>query len=164
MNAKFIAAQRFAVHYVKNPWICLICLAILSIISIGDYLVSGLARRTIVFYSLEDGSPFVEERFILRTSSEDTDIRAFIEEIMLGPSEWAAAPLLDRTAALDSLFLREGTVFIGLSGGAALPQAGLKTGGVLHSLQSIEQDVKRNFPSITSVRFFIGGREIGANG
>ncbi|MDR2510378.1 MAG: hypothetical protein LBC77_07020 [Spirochaetaceae bacterium] len=142
----------------KRAWLGLTCLAFLSIIAVGDYLVSGLSRRTIVFYAAEGGTAFVEERFIARTGSREGDIRAFVEEAALGPAEWAAAPLFDRAAALESLFVREGTVYAGLSEAAAFPVSGGRS--LIESLRSVEKDIRRNFSGVRSVRFFIGGREI----
>jgi hypothetical protein len=136
----------------------LTCLAFLSIIAVGDYLVSGLSRRTIVFYAAGGTAAFVEERFIARTGSREGDIRAFVEEAALGPAEWAAAPLFDRAAALESLFVREGTVYVGLSEAAAFPVSGGRS--VVESLKSVDADIRRNFSGIRGVRFFIGGREI----
>lgn len=142
----------------KRAWLGLTSLAFLSIIAVGDYLVSGLARRTIVFYAADGAAAFVEERFIARTGSREGDIRAFVEEAALGPAEWAAAPLFDRSAALESLFVREGTVYVGLSEAAALPVSGGRA--LVENLRSVEKDIRRNFSGIRAVRFFIGGREI----
>jgi hypothetical protein len=137
---------------------------ILSIIALSDYFFSGVIRRTIVFYSLDNGLESVEERFVARTGSAEGDIRAFTEEIILGPAEWETAPLVDRTTSLNSLFLRSGTVFISLSGEAALPQQDFTKGGLLENLRSMERDIKRNFMSVRNVRFFIGGQDVSRQG
>ncbi|MDR2467581.1 MAG: hypothetical protein LBD22_01310 [Spirochaetaceae bacterium] len=153
---------RCVIILMQKPIACLICMGFLSIIALGDYRISGLVRRTIVFYSPKAETKFVEERFVARTGSRADDIRVFAEEVALGPSEWDAAPLIDRSAVLESFFVRENTVYIGFSEEAVLPPApvGMAAGDVQHNLRSIERDIKRNFRGIKAVRFFIRGREM----
>ncbi|MDR2509597.1 MAG: GerMN domain-containing protein [Spirochaetaceae bacterium] len=147
----------------KKVFICLISMGILSIIALGDYFASGVVRRTIVFYSSDDGTERVEERFLAHTGSYEDAIKAFVEEMVLGPSDWDAAPLLDRATVLDSLFLRDRTVYAALSREAALPvETGSDFGGLLFSLESMKRDIRRNFPDVRDVRFFIAGRDTGS--
>lgn len=145
---------------IKSPAPHLISLGLLSIIALGDWWFSGLARRTIVFFALEDGAELVEERFVAKFESLDGDIRAFTEEAVLGPSRWDSAPLFDRETVLESLFLREGIVFIGLSEEAVLPRRGIFGDSLEHSLRSLTRDIRRNFPKVETVRYFIAGAEI----
>lgn len=166
--AAAMVAARWAANIPRRAFCfpCLICLGILSIIALGDWYLSGRVRRTIVFYSLEDGRALVEERFIARTGSLESDLRSFMEEVVLGPSQLDAAPLLDRETALASLIMGDKAVSIGFSEAAALPvpQASGAEGGLTHSLRSIARDVRRNFPGVRQLRFFIAGREIPVKG
>ncbi|MDR0526566.1 MAG: hypothetical protein LBG79_01905 [Spirochaetaceae bacterium] len=148
----------------RGVYICLISLGLLSIIAIGDWYFSGIVRRTIVFYALENNAEIVEERFVAQTGDSGGDIRAFVEEAVLGPSRWDAAPLFGQRTVLESLFLRDGVVFICLSEEAALPVRNDAKGSLLMSLASLTRDIKRNFSRIAAVRYFVAGSEIPLEG
>jgi hypothetical protein len=147
---------------IKAPFFYLMCAGILSIIAVGDFFISGLSRRTIAFYSEENGETLLQERFILRKWNREDDIRSFIEEIVLGPVDLNTAPLLDKGARLETFFYQNGAAVIGFSEEAALPPGPLNAAKrtVLGNLKSIRQDIRRNFPFIRSIRFFIDGEEI----
>lgn len=158
--------ERVILPRMPDPeYFCLISLAVLSIIALGGYVFSGTARRTVVFYRT-DGTPDVEERFITRTGNRDDDIKAFVDELVLGPSDLDSVPLVNSEASLESFFVREGTVYVGLSAGAGLPVRSVEGApdGIAGNLRSMERDIKRNFPFVRGVRFFIAGREVEQGG
>ncbi|MDR3302670.1 MAG: hypothetical protein LBT01_09135 [Spirochaetaceae bacterium] len=93
-----------ALFFVKTPLFCLICAGILSIIAIGDFNISNLSRRTIMFYSRESGDMLIEERFIARKRDKEENVRSFVEEVMLVPVYPGAASLLDRETRLETFF------------------------------------------------------------
>jgi hypothetical protein len=151
-----------AIAFIKRPFFELICVGILALLAAGDFLLSGVSRRTIVFYAEDSGALLTEERFIAWQSSREEAVRVFVEEITLGPSMANTAPLLGRGTRLETCFLRGAAVTIEFSEEAALlPVTALSASGdVFQNLRSIRRDITRNFGYVKDVRFFIAGEEI----
>jgi hypothetical protein len=131
-------------------------LFLLGIPVLAEFSSAALARRTFVFYDLDTGEAMVEERMLPRTSSEETAIRWYVEEVLLGPVSPEAAPLFSRETGLRSLLYRDGVVYADLSLSAALPYS---EGGSFRSLYVLNAGIRRNFSSVRDVRLFIEGSE-----
>lgn len=131
-------------------------LVFLGIFALADFFVSGLVRRTFVFYSINKGT-IVEERLLARSPSPETAVRRYIEEALLGPVSLDTAPLFDRETRLESLLYRDGAVYADLSGIAALPLP--EGGSVPEGLSVLRGGILRNFPRVKDVKLFIGGNE-----
>ena len=133
-------------------------LAVICLIALGEFLLSGLVRRTFVFYSYIEGNTVVENRMLRRSSDRETDIRRYVDEVLLGPESPDLAPLFPRETRLDSFMYREGVVYADLSDSAALPFQG--GGDVFRGLLTLNEGVRRNFSYVKDVRLFIGGNEV----
>jgi uncharacterized membrane protein len=133
-------------------------LAAISLFALGEFLFSGLVRRTFVFYSFIEGNTIVEDRMLHRSSRAETDIRRYVDELLLGPVSPDSAPLFPRETRLSSFMYREGVVYADLTESAALPSGG--NGDVFRSLVTMIEGLRRNFPNIRDVRLFIGGNEV----
>jgi hypothetical protein len=134
----------------------LVFLGLLGLFALGDFLVSGLVRRTFVFYSIHDGSIAVEDRMLKRSSSRELDVHRYVEEALLGPVSLDLAPLFPRETRLQSLLYRDGVVYADFSGSAALPPP--EGGEVFRNLSSLYRGIRRNFSFVKDVRFFIAGK------
>ena len=96
-------------------------LVLICLIALGEFLLSGLVRRTFVFYSYLKGETVVEDRMLRLSNDRETDIRRYIEEVLLGPVSPDLAPLFPRETRLFSFMYREGLVYADLTEAAALP-------------------------------------------
>ena len=133
-------------------------LVIICLVALGEFLLSGLVRRTFVFYSSLEGKTVVEDRMLRRSSDRETDIRRYVEEVLLGPSFPNLDPLFYRGTKLNSFMYRESVVYADLSETAALPIEG--SWNVFRSLLTLNEGIRRNFPIVQDVRIFIGGNEV----
>ena len=133
-------------------------LVVLVTIALAEFALSGLVRRTFVFYSYIDRGIVVEDRKLRRSLDHETDIRRYVEEVLLGPVSPDLAPLFPRETRLDSFMYRDTTVYADLSESAALPMEG--NWDVFRSLLTLNEGLRRNFPFIADVRLFIGGNEV----
>ena len=137
---------------------------IICLFALGDYLYSGLARRTFVFYTIidaggiNDAGIVVEERFLHNSGDRETDIRRYVEEALLGPKSRDLALLLTRGTRVDSFMYRDGVVFVNLTDQAALPPP--EGGTVFGSLLVLNKGIRRNFSFVQDVRIFIGGNQV----
>jgi hypothetical protein len=158
MKAFLSAVKRAAAHFLRKKtrrrlvWLC-----VLLIPACADFLLSGLARRTFVFYSIDNHAPLVEDRMIPRTGSRERDITRYVEEALLGPVSLDSAPLFPKGTRLESLLCRDGVVYADLSELAALAEP--EGPGVFVALQTLCNGVKRNFSYVRDVRLFIAGHE-----
>jgi len=136
----------------------LMYLVIICLIALGEFLFSGLARRTFVFYSSLEGKTVVEDRMLRRSRDKETDIRRYVDEVLLGPSFPNLDPLFYRGTKLSSLMYREAVVYADLSESAAFPMEG--SWDIFRSLLTLNEGIRRNFPFVGDVRLFIGGNEV----
>ena len=139
----------------------IVYMALIALIALGDFLYSGLVRRTFVFYSIIEGNTVVEDRMLRRSGDRETDIRRYVEETLLGPVSPDSAPLFPRETRLHSFMFRESVVYADLTESAALPPPDTEGGGdVFRNLLTLNAGLRRNFSHIKDVRIFIGGNEV----
>jgi hypothetical protein len=79
-----------------------------------------------------------------------------VEEALLGPVSPDSLPLFPREARLGSLLYRDGVVFANFSEDAVLPP--VEGGEVMENLRTLHTGIRRNFPFVRDVRFFIAGK------
>ena len=130
----------------------------ISLFALGEFLFSGLSRKTFVFYSTLGGNTVVEDRMLRRSANTETDIRRYVDEVLLGPVSPDLALLFPRETRLNSFMYRGGVVYADLTESAALPVEG--NGNVFRSLLTLNEGIRRNFPEAKDVRLFIGGNEV----
>jgi hypothetical protein len=137
----------------------LIFLVLLGLLALGDFLYTGLVRRTFVFYFAADRSIIVEDRMLRRSGSREGDIIWYVEEFLLGPESPDLAPPFPRETRLRSLLYRDGVVYADLSEAAALPfpEQASPGEGIFGSFGTLYRGIRRNFPYVRDVRLFAGG-------
>ena len=159
MSAGFKKITSFLSKFLrKKKNRCILYLTLICLLALGDFLYSGLARRTFVFYDNKDGNLVVEGRLLRWSQDRETDIRRYVEEVLLGPVSPDSAYLFSRETRLHSFMYREGVVYADLTEPAALPPP--EGGTVFRSLLTMNEGLRRNFPHVKDVRLFIGGNEV----
>jgi len=133
-------------------------IGILIIVAISNFFYLGLARRTFVFYTINDGVIAVEDRMLRHSRSKENDIVRYIEEVLLGPVAQNLLPLFPRGTRLSSLLYRDGVVFANFTEIAALPP--IEGGKTLENFFTLYDSILRNFSYVKDVRFFIEGNAI----
>ncbi|WP_461256341.1 GerMN domain-containing protein [Treponema sp. R80B11-R83G3] len=136
----------------------LLFIAILAIAAISEFFILGLARRTFVFYTINEGVISVEDRMLKRSISREDDIIRYTEEMLLGPVAPDLLPLFPRETRLKSLLYRNGVVFVDFSADAALPP--VEGGSTIDNFRTFHAGILRNLSYVKDVRFFIDGNAI----
>jgi hypothetical protein len=154
MNRILRAAVLFFVNPARRG---LFFLAALGLFAFVEFSVSGLVRRTFVFYSIRDGETTVEDRMLSSSASRETDIRRYVDEALLGPVSPDSAPLFPRDTRLDTFLYRDGVVYADLSESAVLPPP--EGGDVFRNFLTLYWGIRRNFPAVKDVRLFAAGKE-----
>jgi hypothetical protein len=146
----------------------LILLAALLVGAFLEFFLLGLARRTFVFYTdtetvsveqrmlrVADNKLLVSGKKLTETLSHEINITRYVEEALLGPVLPDSLPLFPKETRLRSLLYRDGVVYADLSLDAAIPLPGR---GIFRNLETLYTGIKRNFPYVREIRFFIVGK------
>jgi len=155
INTIFKAVAEFLSSAFKRR---LLLISILMIVALTEFFYLGLARRTFVFYTVNDGVIVVEDRMLKHSASPEGDIIRYTEETLLGSVAPDLLPLFPRETRLKSLLYRNGVVYADFSHEAALPPA--EGGTVLENFRTLYAGILRNFSYVKEVRFFIEGKAI----
>jgi hypothetical protein len=134
----------------------LLLLGMAGIIALIEFVTLGLVRRTFVFYAVDGGKMIVEDRMVKRSSSREIDITRYVEETLLGPVSPDCLPLFPRETRLRSLLYRDEVVYADFSEDALLPPG--QGGEVLGNFATLYAGIRRNFPFVRDIRFFIAGK------
>ena len=134
----------------------LLFLLVPAVVVLIEFFALGLARRTFVFYAVNSGLATVEDRLLRKSPSREINITRYVEEALLGPFSQDVLLLFPQDARLQSLLLRDGVVYADLSIEAALPP--LEGGGGQKNFETLHSGIRRNFPFVRDVRFFIDGK------
>jgi hypothetical protein len=133
-----------------------IFLILLSLAALVEFYLLSLARRTFVFYTIDEGIITVENRMIKRSHSREVNIIRYIEELLLGPISPDLLPVFPRETRLKSLLYRNEVVYADFSADAELPP--VEGGNVPDNFQTLYAGILRNFSYVRDVRFFIEGK------
>jgi len=134
----------------------LVILTVFAFIELGR---SGLVRRTFEFSTFDKGKTVVEDRMFRKTASLEGDIKAYVEELILGPVSVDFSPLVTKGTKLKSFMYRNGTVYADFSGDAALSiPGGSRT--LFDNFLTINEGIRRNFRQVLDVKLFINGNEV----
>jgi len=133
----------------------LVWVGALVLFTLSEFLFFGLARRTFVFYTIDDGVIVVEDRMLKPSNSKEGDIIRYTEETLLGPVSPELQPLFSKETRLKSLLYRNGVVYADFSEDAVFPPS--EGGNTLHSFKTLHAGILRNFSYVKDVRFFIEG-------
>ncbi|MDR1903522.1 MAG: GerMN domain-containing protein [Treponema sp.] len=132
-------------------------LVFLVVFAWREYQNITLVRRTFVFYTNLQNNTIVEDRMLPEAETTEDDIKFYVEEALLGPVSPDMAPLFPRETRLRSFMYRDGDVYADLSESAALP---VENSDVMRNFFTLYRGIKRNFPYIGSVKFFIMGNRV----
>jgi hypothetical protein len=159
MNAFFSTVIRASVNFlssgVKRSLLFIVLLALTAFV---EFYVLGLARRTFVFYTINDGVIAVEDRMLKHSPSREIDIIRYTEETLLGPVSPDLLPLFPRGTRLKSLLYRNGVVYADFSQDAEMPP--IEGGRTIDNFRTFYAGILRNFSYVKDVRFFIEGRAV----
>ena len=137
----------------------LVYIAAICLFAALDFWFSGLVRKTFVFYSNIEGNTVVEDRMLHRSGNRQTDIRRYLDEVLLGPVSPDSAPLFPRETRLHAFMYRDAVVYADLTEPAVFPQSG-GGGDVFRNMLTLYEGIRRNFSYVRDVKLFIGGNEV----
>ena len=185
MKGRTGTMQRFFNHFQPQlKWLFLVFMLMLALSALIEFLYLGLARRTFIFYAINDGLVTVEERMLPVSGgsifascniplvsiendqgvpSREVDLTRYVEETLYGPTSPDAMPLFPRDTRLRSLLYQDDVVYVDFTEEAAMPpleSIHIESGGVLENIKTLSSGIRRNFPFVRDICFFISGNAV----
>ena len=98
------------------------------------------------------------EKRSLPSNPSQGELRLYIDELILGPEKPRLEPILSLNSAVEFCFLREKTLYLGLSESSVLD---LPNGSdVSERFSLLERNIRENFGEIDKILLFIGGKVV----
>ncbi|MBP3773397.1 MAG: GerMN domain-containing protein [Treponema sp.] len=123
------------------------------------YFVSHLGMDRRVFYFPVSGSSRNQKEIrYLDSHPVQGKLAYYVDELILGPSFYRGRPLFTPGTAVDYCFVKEKTLYVGLSAEAALQEGGAFS--VEEGAALFKKNIKKNFTGIKNIELFIDGNFI----
>jgi len=115
-------------------------------------------NRRVFIYPLAGSSKDQKEVRYLASNPVQGKIQYYVDELVLGPSFYRGRPLFTLGTRVEYCFLKNKTLYVGLSEEAALQRNGALT--VERGAELLKKNIKKNFTGIKSIELFIDGNFI----
>lgn len=133
-------------------------LAALLILSLALFFFSGNWARRIVFFPQTTSRKLVGEiRFLPRRGNLAGNVRALVEEELLGPSRPLHGRILPRSARLQTVLARKSDLYLSLSQGVLQPDRECPY-APQEALEALATAIRYNFPAIRRLHVLIEGQ------
>lgn len=98
----------------------------------------------------------MEVRFLVRDSAKGS-VRAYVDDLVLGPITHGLNPLFAPGARADACFVRGGVLYVDLND--AVLNVNSHSSAIEMGIELLKKNVLRNFSDIKEVCVFVGGTE-----
>lgn len=126
---------------------------------------TGRERRVLFFPEMSGRGGAVrligEVRYVPYRADAGADLRALLEETILGPADHRAHRLLPRALQVISAHVRGGTAYVNLSRHVWFEATPVPSTGA-ERIRALTAAIRYNFPGLQEVRMLIEGQEPGA--
>ncbi|MCR4579943.1 MAG: GerMN domain-containing protein [Treponema sp.] len=143
--------------YFPQIIIAVITLIILVISIILFNIGNDKHRRMFIFPSADAGKYIVEYRNLAKNPVQG-DIQLYVDEILLGSATERTKMLFTPGTVVRSCFLRDSVLYLNLS--QTLIDMGEGVIEIKDGFELLEKNIKKNFPKIKKVEFFIEGKSV----
>ena len=126
-------------------------------ISLACFLPSAARRRVFVFPSVASDERVVEVRYVPRRPVQG-NIPLFVDELLLGPQSRRARPLFALGTRAEFCFLREKTLYLGLS--KEVLAADAVADDMLGDIALFKENIRKNFSRLDNIVLFIDGKYV----
>ena len=156
MNMNFTSAKNFFLkNKIKVSAALGAILLFLVILSIFSHI--GTDRRLFLF-PVSGSSKLQKEVRYLDSNPVQGKIQYYIDELILGPSLYRSRPIFTAGTKVEYCFMREKTLYVGLSEQAILQEGGSVEMSLAVSL--FKENIQKNFKGIKNIELFIDGNFI----
>lgn len=127
------------------------------IVSASSFYASGCHVRQLFFYeSYDSGALCTEARRSVCGGSEDKRIRAFADDLILGPLTNRLKPLFSEGTRTEFCFLDGKSLYLGLSRQAL--HVAPENSGLRRNVALLKKNIVKNFTNIDTIYVYIDGK------
>ncbi len=156
MKITFTPAKTFLL---KNKIKASAALVLVTVFLAAVHVFSHLGTdRRVFIYPVSGSSKNQKEVRYLASDPVQGKIWYYVDELLLGPSFYRGRPLFTLGTRVDYCFLRDKTLYVGLSKEAALQGNGAVP--FTKGAAMLKKNIKKNFTGIKSIELFIDGNFI----
>ena len=156
MKITFTPAKTFLL---KNKIKASAALVLVTVFLVAVHVFSHLGTdRRVFIYPVSGSSKNQKEVRYLASDPVQGKIWYYVDELLLGPSFYRGRPLFTLGTRVDYCFLRDKTLYVGLSEEAALQGSGSRN--IEESVSLFKKNIKKNFAGIKYIELFIDGNFI----
>ena len=134
-----------------------VTIVIVLCVSVNFFSHLGTSRRTYTYPVAGSTRKHTEVRY-LSTNPVQGKIACYVDELILGPSFYRGRPLFTLGTRVDYCFLRNKTLYVGLSEVASLQENGAPS--IRDAAVLFKKNIKKNFTGIKYIELFIDGNLI----
>ena len=134
--------------------IIVFCIAINLIMHIG-------ADRRVFLFPVSGSTKIQKEVRYLDSNPVQGKIQYYIDELILGPSVYRSCPIFTSGTKVEYCFIREKTLYVGLSEQAVLQEGG--SAEMTRAVSLFKRNIHKNFTGIKNIELFIDGNFIGSD-
>ena len=139
--------------------ILVILLCVVTVISVVFVLIIGSgARRIFLFEQQNNDNLTAEIRYLKKTATKD-DMQNYVDELLLGPITPQCRPVFPLGTHVESLFLRDRTLYVNLSEEAIQLKEG-KASEPLVATEIFKKNIFTNFRNVDIIKLYIVGNEV----
>ena len=136
-----------------------VIVAVVTVLFLAVHIFSHLGTdRRVFIYPVSGSSKNQKEVRYLASNPVQGKIWYYVDELLLGPSFYRGRPLFTLGTRVDYCFLRDKTLYVGLSEEAALQGSGSRN--IEESVSLFKKNIKKNFAGIKYIELFIDGNFI----
>lgn len=145
--------------FLKNKIKIAVCGSSVIIILLAFHFFSHFGRdRRVFLFPVSGSSKIQKEIRYLDSNPVQGKIQYYIDELILGPSVYRSRPIFTAGTKVEYCFIRDKTLYVGLSEQAVLQEGG--SADMSRAVSLFKRNIRKNFTGIKSIELFIDGNFI----
>lgn len=142
----------------KNYVLFVIAGTLLFVTSLAFFLKKPLEKRHIFTFAMIGSEKLITEVRYLSNEPAQGAIQLYVDELLLGPQTQRARPLFSLGTKTDFCFLRDKTLYIGLTKSVLYQTSSAMD--IVNGIELFKTNLLHNFKSISQIELFIDNRPV----
>lgn len=140
------------------PFTALILILATFLYSFSKFTINRKQDRYILYFDSPGFNELCTETRFLSKNTYQSKEMAFVEELLLGPVTNRYIPLFNKKTVCDFCFVREKTLYVGISKEALLVSK--ETAEIKRGIEVFKKNILKNFKNINTIEMYIDGKEV----
>lgn len=128
------------------------------LVTIFSLVIKGIPQRRLFYFdSYNDNKIYTEVRYI-SNKSDDNEIKAFVDDLLLGPMTNRYKNIFSPNTKTEFCFLEKKDLYLGLSKDALFVND--ETFDIKKSVELLRLNIVKNFTNINNINIYIDGKSV----